>query len=290
MRLQSSLTRVDLGPLPTAADLDDSTDSPRTAAQIDQWILTCDKTHQRCQRSRKRPDSVPARLLDLSKIDVYNNVYGRIHVVSTAQHGIREPYVTLSHCWGVEPKFLQLTRLNLEELTNSGIEWSHPLLPQNFKDAILLARRLGVSYIWIDSLCIIQDVKDSNAKQHISTVETEAMKEAKLMHIYYRNSFCNICAADSGGSEQGLFRQRNPSNDRQSTEASIVLPRLIVQPESGMFGSSTWRVVADSLWDSQLLGNVLYTRAWVFQGQSSSPLRDPNLATIVRCTMERTRH
>ena len=120
-------------------------------------------------------------------------------------------------------------------------------LSLNHQQAIAVARFLGIGYIWIDSLCIVQgDDGDFDV-------------EGDLMHQVFRNAYCNIAAADSRDGTGGLFRQR---------EASQVLPaRYVASGESAIFGSSAWRIVPEELWEVQLLGAVLYTRAWVFQGK-----------------------
>lgn len=248
-------------------DLDTSTDSSRSLSQIQQWITTCEEKHHRCGRRRKEPDSVPTHLLDITEINLAPKDSARIRVVLTAKQGIREPYVTLSHRWADSAEFIQLTKSNMESLTTIGFEWCDPLLPKTFKDAILLARRMDISYMWIDSLCIIQERKPHQNNPEDNTPETETQKESKLMHRYYRNSFCNISTADSGSGQEGLFRQRDPASSEGSIRSSIIPPTVVAGASNLIFGGSTWRVVPDSLWDTQLLGNVLYTRAWVFQGQ-----------------------
>lgn len=67
-----------------------------------------------------------------------------------------EPYCTLSHCWG-KAKFLRLTLRNLADLMNG---FSVESLPLTFRDAIQVVQRLKIRYIWIDSLCIIQEGDD----------------------------------------------------------------------------------------------------------------------------------
>lgn len=64
-------------------------------------------------------------------------------------------YLTLSHAWGIEPKFLTLTRENLDQFQRS-IPHSAADFNQSFRDALRLTVGLGYNYIWIDSLCIIQ--------------------------------------------------------------------------------------------------------------------------------------
>ncbi|KAJ4129772.1 hypothetical protein NW768_006741 [Fusarium equiseti] len=95
--------------------------------------------------------------------------------------GMMARYVTLSHCWGGEQP-TTTTSSNLEALT-SCIDFD--TLPIVFQQAILVARELGVEYIWIDSLCIIQDSQ--------SDWELESAK----MCDYYENAYLTISTATS---------------------------------------------------------------------------------------------
>lgn len=66
-------------------------------------------------------------------------------------------------------------------------------LPPLFQDAIIITRQLGLRYLWIDSLCIIQD--------SLRDWETEAAKMASI----YQNSYVTISATDaSNGSAKCL--------------------------------------------------------------------------------------
>ena len=67
---------------------------------------------------------------------------------------------------------------------------------QTFKDAIDVTRALGVQYLWIDSLCIIQDS------------ESAWLCESTLMSDIYRYSYCNIAAAYASSDNVGLFNDR----------------------------------------------------------------------------------
>jgi hypothetical protein len=94
--------------------------------------------------------------------------------------------MTLSHRWGTEESFT-LTRSTIAPFSH-GIAWES--IPNLFQQAITLVRELGIDYIWIDSLCIIQDdIEDWN-------------KESVRMRDVYGSSFLNIvanCAPDSKG-------------------------------------------------------------------------------------------
>lgn len=77
-------------------------------------------------------------------------------------------------------------------------------LPQTFRDAILVTRKFGLHYLWIDCLCIIQDSKE------------DWFHEAALMGEVYKNSYLNIAATGAVDSNGGLFFDRNPALIRPS--------------------------------------------------------------------------
>jgi hypothetical protein len=71
-------------------------------------------------------------------------------------------------------------------------------LPKTFQDAIVITRRLGARYLWIDSLCNIQD-----------SVEDWENESASMEHVY-RNSMCNIAVTSGMDGSVGCLFERNP--------------------------------------------------------------------------------
>lgn len=143
------------------------------------------------------------------------------------------PYATLSHCWGPNPTHLTLNSDNLDQFL-LGIP--NALLSKTFGDSILVAKRLGLQYIWIDSLCIIQD----------DTGDWD--KEAAQMCNVYRYSSINITASGAPDGSVGLFFDRDhPARVQISTP------------------SDQWYVMARNLKQKQLESMPLMSRAWCFQ-------------------------
>jgi len=210
--------------------------------QVKKWIDGCDCNHSGCIKAAKNT-WVPTRLLDLQTGD--SDI---IRLVNCSEENIQGPYVTLSHCWGPRTKeneFLTLQGETVEEYKTKGIKLT--TLSVNFQQAINVARFIGIRYIWIDSLCIIQGPASDFAT------------EGQLMHKVYRNSYCNLAAADSENSTGGLFRPREP--------ADILPGRYRGDGRSAIFGTTAWAIVPENLWDTDLLGLSIYTRGWVFQGK-----------------------
>lgn len=182
-----------------------------------------------------------------------------IRVVETGNGVPVDQYVTLSHRWG-GANFLALTVANQHQLMTERIGIEE--LPLNFQHAVHVTRQLGVRYIWIDSLCIVQG---QGGDFHI---------EGTKMDQIYRNSHCNIAAADAEDSSCGLFRQRTGQDIVPATFQSDRSSQFFEQP-------GTWVVLPCQLWTSQLLQNTLYTRAWVFQGKWPDTLRETRSHTKI---------
>jgi hypothetical protein len=140
--------------------------------------------------------SFPSKLAACRVLDVGTPSKPSLSLHITEDSSLKSPYITLSHCWG-NPK-LQIKRLsnaNISQFTNLIDDAE---LPKTFQDAIAIARRLGVRFLWIDSLCIIQD-----------SVE-DWVKESSNMGNVYKNSLCNIAATAAPDGRTGCFLQRNP--------------------------------------------------------------------------------
>jgi hypothetical protein len=167
-----------------------------------EWLGHCVTTHNWCTSEPLSGRWYPSRLLDLD--DPTQDGLTSLRVITTKLHSLEGHYTTLSHRWG-QAKFLQLTRHNLEEF-HRRIPTAE--LPQTFQEAIFVSKFLGIRYLWIDSLCIIQDDPSDWAS------------EASNMHMVYSNSYCNIAASHAEDSTKGLFRDRNP-HALCSTEVNI---------------------------------------------------------------------
>ncbi|KAF2124326.1 HET-domain-containing protein [Dothidotthia symphoricarpi CBS 119687] len=129
--------------------------------------------------------SLPTRVIDVGDGTNPPRIYS-----SAAE---LEPYAALSYCWG-QGQNLRLLSTNRDKF-HSGISLS--LLPRTIADAITITRRMGVKYLWVDALCILQD-----------SVE-DLEKELSCMGDIYANAKFTIAAKDSTSSVDGCFRQRN---------------------------------------------------------------------------------
>ncbi|KFA55973.1 hypothetical protein S40293_04029 [Stachybotrys chartarum IBT 40293] len=167
-----------------------STASDAHMALCRYWVEECSRKHSSC--SLNRSDFMPTRLLDLG-VDEND----KISVCYPSRDGKVERYCTLSHTWGGVEDALQLRTTNIDAL-QKGV----PLrsLPKTFREAAIVVRALTIRYLWIDSLCILQDSVD------------DWTREASMMGSVYANTTCNIVASAARNPHQGLFSSRNPLN------------------------------------------------------------------------------
>lgn len=106
------------------------------------WLQKCQQEHPQCRVHGMQ--ELPKRVLDVSRESV------RLHIPT---RGTKGSWVALSYCWGSE-MLLRTINDNIES-HKMGIAWGS--LPKSHQDAVTVTRALGLQYLWIDSLCIIQD-------------------------------------------------------------------------------------------------------------------------------------
>lgn len=203
------------------------------------WINNC-LSHPLCNpvQTANLQDKRPARLVAVGTI---GETYVRI--CETSRDGCtKEPYMTLSHCWGKKGVPIRLLEENYAGFLN-GIQLGE--LPNTFRDAIELTRKLEIPYIWIDSLCIIQD----------SPGDKDWIRESAKMQEIYRNSFLNLAAAASFDSNGGLFNRRYPLS---------VVPWSVRVAEN-VYLTKKYTSEYPGIRAQKKL--ILYTRGWVLQEQ-----------------------
>lgn len=111
-------------------------------------------------------------------------------------------YAALSYCWGTG----QAYKLILSNLEAMSIDVPISALAQTIQDAISVAGRIGVQYIWIVSLCIIQD----------SAIDKD--DEISAMDHIYQNAEFTLCAASAKACTEGFLQRRVFSDLRMSDE------------------------------------------------------------------------
>lgn len=179
-----------------------TTFSGATADFVRAWISECKETHFLCQddfmsvlfptvEGRARPK----RLLDLLAFPGGD----KVRLVEADEASDLE-YCALSYSWGFSKPYV-LTSSNLAAFRKEIITED---LPRLLQDAILVAHGLGIRYLWIDALCIMQD-------GHKTAIASDDwVDQAGKMNDIFGNAVITIAASECFDGTQRLVLPRNP--------------------------------------------------------------------------------
>ncbi len=163
-----------------------SATSPACFRMISDWVRNCVNNHELCTQAGSAATSMPFRLID---------VRGHNPVLIAGKSLKLAPYIALSYCWGKgKVETTKTTNLQSRCKQYQGIPMMN--LPKTLQDAVSITRRLKVNYLWIDSLCILQDSAE------------DWQQEAPKMGEYYRNAYLTLSALDSPDANSGMLHQR----------------------------------------------------------------------------------
>ncbi|KAK3896900.1 heterokaryon incompatibility protein-domain-containing protein [Staphylotrichum tortipilum] len=230
------------GTFPISQRTSPRTDSNASLAAIQGWIEEClGPSHEFCYAATKA--ELPARVID---VGIGNST---IRLVEPPR-GTVDRYICLSHCWGRE-QIITTTTLTMKDRV-AGIKMGD--LSKTFQDAVALTRRLGVRYIWIDSLCILQDDR-----------RDWEVQSAQMCDIYSK-AYLTIAATHSRDGRGGLF------HETPDFEVSGVAPG----PGGGNYYRIFFRERIDHHLDctnvaitqvghTTITHHPILTRAWVYQ-------------------------
>ncbi|KAL3421728.1 heterokaryon incompatibility protein [Phlyctema vagabunda] len=206
------------------------------------WTDDCAQNHKECRTLDLSVGAEP--ILPSRVIDVGLEPNSTPRLISTK--GQRARWVALSHCWGKSTGLSRTLRANVAVLEKE-IKLSR--LSPTFRDAIKLTQQLGIRYLWIDSLCIIQDCPK------------DWQRESAKMPTVYHNAYVTIAAAATQDSRGGFLIEREWTKSSKNITMPIPLDR----------GQGT---VHFDLPNNELVPstevNYLQSRAWCFQESSLS--------------------
>ncbi|KAH7020597.1 heterokaryon incompatibility protein-domain-containing protein [Ilyonectria destructans] len=161
---------------------------PELFARVKTWLDECHSSHGECDKGQLGPEkaaALPTFLLNIG-LDEDQVYLERVRSSSDID------YAALSYCWG-KMQSQATTVANLESHM-AGIPSRN--LPRTICDAVTVARTLGISFLWVDSLCIIQD-------SHAARQE-----ELRRMGPIYHNAHLVISAASARTCEDGFLQDR----------------------------------------------------------------------------------
>ncbi|KAF5611434.1 uncharacterized protein FSUBG_2267 [Fusarium subglutinans] len=197
-------------------------------SRLREWLQTCNKDH---------------KSTEADSTEYLKPLMGTLRVIDTVDNCVKEvdtpcDYICLSYVWGTgsQTQYTTKTRGQLSKPGGLG----HAELPQTVLDAIKVTKELGIRYIWIDALCIMQDDKDDKARI-ISNMGT-----------IYANATLSIMASSNVNPTDGLPGVGVPRSQEQSIETLQGLTLAVAFQDARQKYSD----IEDKLWN---------TRAWTFQ-------------------------
>ncbi|KAF4621713.1 hypothetical protein G7Y89_g14491 [Cudoniella acicularis] len=222
-------------------------DSDEHFAVVTRWLAIC-LEHPNCNSTISGVAIGSANVILPSRvIDVSPKTKEGVPRLHTTVEGERGSYTTLSHVWGKGGEIPQTTK---EWIEKGNFELPTESLPTTFRDAIKITKELGIQYLWIDSLCIVQD--DFENKQ----AELDRMSEI------YQLSVVTIAAASASSASEGCFRKRE-------TPANGTIVKMPYRDQNGHRNGSFYvypRIsgVRDE-YKRFVKESKLLSRGWVFQ-------------------------
>lgn len=191
---------------------------------IKDWMQYCSNWHHSCDK----PIPAPAGDIAIRLVDVQDD--------KVIWATLNDDYVALSYVWGRKTVPLLTWETVSDYFAPGGLEPC--ALPLTISDAMKLVRAPGNRYLWVDTLCIIQD--DENDKQ----------QQLHVMDEIYRRADLLLVAASGNDAYAGLPGVEQPSRRRwQQIESIDGMQFITAQP-------MLRQVLDQSLWD---------TRGWTFQ-------------------------
>jgi hypothetical protein len=214
---------------------------------VKEWLTNCLESHPLCQPPPSTP--LPTRVIDVGDSDEDTKLY--------ATQGENDRYAALSHCWGSHAPLLTTDATLKDRLKTLKFDSSS----KTFAEAVNVTRRLGIRYLWIDSLCILQ-----------GNQEDWAIEGGKMSEIF-RNATITLSADAAKDASEGLFANPDRRQDMHNSW-QIAIPGIdgslttVYARSRAMHPSDPDKVSHATI----VLGDTkLSTRAWVLQERLLSP-------------------
>lgn len=151
-------------------------------------------------------------------------------------------YVALSHCWGPIQEHEKFCTYK-HNITQRKTRIEFDAMPRTFRDAVTVTRGISINYIWIDSLCIMQDD------------ENDWKSEASKMEDVFSAAYCTVAASSAESLLQGFLADRKP--------------RPVVKVPSDSLGAIYACIDIDDF-HSDVELSPLNSRGWVLQERALS--------------------
>lgn len=212
-------------------------------ATLSSWLRECIDKHPQCGQTLPPNSPVAARVLEV--FDEHGDPHLRL--ASTSDLDLyKTPYMVLSHCWGGVKIESSTTPANVNEYYTS-IDICK--LPKSFREAVQITRSLGLRYLWIDSLCIIQGS------------EEDWERESGKMAYIFRGATLTLSASTAHNSKEGCGISIIPQSATQLTVTTKTAPGRRVHIAIRSYGESEPRHAMSDIFRFA----PVHKRAWIFQ-------------------------
>ncbi|KAK3935438.1 heterokaryon incompatibility protein-domain-containing protein [Diplogelasinospora grovesii] len=210
------------------------------------WIHDCLENHQACRGGER--ELLPTRVIEVSPSSE-NSDWIRLHI--SKGHEADGRYAALSYCWGKQ----QTCVTSLESLAANVAGMSLASLHKTIQDAVICTRKLGIPFLWVDALCIVQDSdEDKN-------------REIGMMADIYSHAAVTISAAGAKDCDRGFLKMREDVGERYEQRSGPMPYRC---PDGSVGKIFLVPVHHGSLWDNDKT-EFIYERAWTHQERMLSP-------------------
>lgn len=229
-------------------------------SKIKGWLGECAAKHLSCARLPElvdgkrtyldqcgRPLFLPTRL-----VHVGNPAIGQAPRVVLSHEEFKDGvvdadqarYLALSYCWGSATDRLSHLTSDVSTILDRMVAIPWAVLPRAFQDVVLLAIALGVRYVWIDSLCILQGEGG------------DWQEESATMWSVFSGAFLTVVSAAASSSHSGFLGRPPLRSCRISTSGSAVSYSLRHRPGTKWWGTDRMAEITGKRW---------ITRGWTYQ-------------------------
>lgn len=157
-------------------------------------------------------------------------------------------YAALTHRWGAPSLHGSFHFLSRSKLEGWQSHLDLKMLPRTFQDAVNITRSLGIRYLWVDALCIIQDD------------EEDLRAEIRKMDDVFRCAYVTLSATCANGSDDGFLK-----TDRK---ARLHYPLFYANHSGSLDTMYLCEPIDDFERDVEL--SAVSRRGWVFQERALS--------------------
>ena len=232
-------------------------DSDVCIAAAYNWLTECRQQagkeygHRFCPQISQ--GALPTRVIEVEPSDGSKMPF--LLVTKEVEQGLREPWVALSHCWGPSGTVSLITTENTLSERVAGIPME--TLPKSFQDAVTITRKLGFRYLWIDSLCILQDNKE------------DWRTESGKMDEIYSQAALVIAIEAAASSDDGIFDSTSIRRNKDLITSRYIAPSL------GIDAGTLWLMPRGTTEETSQVWlsseGPLSTRAWTLQENFLAP-------------------